>query len=232
MHRFWEKVIKPIVIAAQPKIIVEIGSLTGLNTFKVLDYCKHSEAELIIVEPAPQYNYDLLKAYYGDHVTLLQKFSLDALPEIPKYDLLLVDGDHNWYTVYHELKLAEKMAEQSGSFPIILFHDTNWPYGRRDMYYFPESIPEEFRKTYERKGMQPGVSELLESGGFNNIALNAVYEHGERNGVLTAIEDFVKESPFSLRYYDLYSNNGLGIIVPESSSIRKVLPYILESSGL
>ena len=232
MHNFWEKVIKPIVIAAQPKTIVEIGSLTGLNTFKLLDYCKHCNAECIIVDPKPQYNVQLLKAYYGDHVTMMEQFSLDALQDIPKYDLILIDGDHNWYTVYHELKLVEKMAEQSGYFPIVMLHDTNWPYGRRDMYYFPESIPEEFRKPYARKGMEPGFSELLDSGGFNDIAFNAIYENGEKNGVLTAIEDFMKESALELQYHELYSNNGLGIIIPQHSHIQRTLPYILQTSGL
>ncbi len=232
MHRFWEKVIKPIIIAARPKIIVEIGSLTGLNTFKLLDYCKHCNAECIIVEPVPKYNDSLLKAYYGDHATMMKKLSLEALPDIRACDLMLIDGDHNWYTVYHELKQVEKMAEQSGTFPIVLLHDTNWPYGRRDMYYFPESIPENFRKAYARKGMKPGQSELLDSGGFNDIALNAICENGERNGVLTAIEDFMKESAFPLELYELYSNNGLGMIVPQQSDIRQVLPYILDTSGL
>lgn len=45
------------------------------------------------------------------------------------------------------------------------------------------------------------------------------YENGEQNGVLTAVEDFMRESTFNLKLYKLYSNNGLGIIVPEDSSL-------------
>ncbi len=37
MHRFWEKVIKPIIITVRPKVIVEVGSFSGFNTFKLLD---------------------------------------------------------------------------------------------------------------------------------------------------------------------------------------------------
>ncbi|MFD0672166.1 class I SAM-dependent methyltransferase [Cohnella sp. GCM10027633] len=232
MHRFWDKVIRPILIAAQPRTIVEIGSLSGLNTFKLLDYCKLCDAECTVIDPGPQYNIELLEAYYERHVRVLRQFSLDALPTLRQYDLILIDGDHNWYTVYYELKEVERMAESTGRFPTVLFHDTGWPYGRRDMYYFPESIPESYRQPYERKGMEPGKSELLETGGFNSIALNAVHEHGERNGVLTAIEDFAKQCSFELDYFELKSNNGLGVLIPRDSELHRTLPYILASSGL
>ncbi|TBL75289.1 class I SAM-dependent methyltransferase [Paenibacillus thalictri] len=232
MHRFWEKVIRPIIIAAQPNVIVEIGSLTGLNTFKLLDYSKHCDAQCIVIEPMPRYDAELASLLYGKHVRFMKQFSLDALPDVERCDLMLIDGDHNWYTVYHELKLVENMAAKSGSFPIVLFHDTDWPYGRRDMYYFPESIPEQYRKPYAQKGMEPGRSELLAAGGFNVPANNALYENGAQNGVLTAIEDFMGETSFKLHFHKLHSNNGLGILVPDHSPIRKVLPYILATSGL
>jgi hypothetical protein len=123
------------------------------------------------------------------------------------------------------------MAELSGLFPIVLLHDTQRPYGRRDMYYFPESIPEEFRQPYASKGMEPGRSELLDYGGFNYMMNNANYDNGERNGVLTAVEDFMKESSFQLEFYQLYSSNGLGIIVPSDSSILPILSFIVDTSG-
>jgi hypothetical protein len=232
LNRFWEKVINPIILSARPEIIVEIGSLSGKNSFKLLDYCKTCGAQTIIVEPLPLFNVQTLQQNYGDAVKVMQMLSLKALPQIDKYDLLLIDGDHNWYTVYNELKLAERMADQIGRFPIVLLHDTDWPYGRRDMYYFLESIPEEMRKPSARRGMEPGRSELLESGGLNYYLNNALYEYGEQNGVLTAIEDFMRESHFKLKYYQLYSNNGLGIIVPDNSSLHSTINYIIATSGL
>ena len=35
-------------------------------------------------------------------------------------------------------------------------HDVGWPYGRRDLYYAPEQIPEEFRQPYRRAGHAAG----------------------------------------------------------------------------
>ncbi|QMV40247.1 class I SAM-dependent methyltransferase [Cohnella cholangitidis] len=230
MHRFWDQVIKPIIISARPNIIVEIGSLSGKNTFKLLDYCKACNAQTITIDPNPLFDLQSLKEKYGEAADVLQMFSLEALPLIEKYDLLLIDGDHNWYTVYNELKLAERMAERSGQFPIVMLHDTQWPYGRRDMYYYPESIPAEMRKLYAKRGMRRGRSKLLKSGGKNPQLYNAVYENGETNGVLTAVEDFMRESKFHLKYYQLFSNNGLGIIVPEKSPLHSILPYIIKSS--
>lgn len=232
MHQFWESVIKPIIIATQPKIIVEIGSFTGLNTFRILEYCKLCHAECIIIDPKPQYDTHQVRTEYKGQVKFIKKYSLDALPKIHACDLVLIDGDHNWYTVYHELKHIERIAIKSGRFPIILLHDVGWPYGRRDMYYFPESIPEPFRKPYAQKGMLQGQSELLEHGGLNDFMFNAVHEHGEQNGVLTAVEDYMKQNALPLQYYELQSNNGLGMIVPQSSIVNAVLPYIMKTSML
>ena len=61
-------------------------------------------------------------------------------------DAALVDGDHNWYTVYNELKMLAATARDAGApLPLLIMHDVCWPYGRRDLYYAPERIPEEFR---------------------------------------------------------------------------------------
>lgn len=233
MHRFWEKVIKPLILSVQPKVIVEIGSFTGMNTFKLLDYCRYTGAKCVVIDPAPLYDVQLMQRYYGDTVSLYETLSLEALPLIGAYDMVLIDGDHNWYTVYHELKLAEQMAQREGlPFPVTVLHDTGWPYGRRDMYYSPETVPEAFRQPCKKKGLQRGYTGLLEAGGFNSTVHNAVQEHGPKNGILTAIEDFLMETEHALSFYELSSNNGLGVIVPDNERLRGSVKYILDSSGL
>lgn len=233
MHRFWEKVIKPIIITIRPKVIVEIGSFSGLNTFKLLDYCRYTGSRCVVIEPQPKYDAPFLKEYYVNVVLLLERLSLDALPELGAYDMILLDSDPNWYTVYHELKLVEQMCLKARTkFPVTIIHDTCWPYGRRDMYNAPETIPDKFRHPYGKKGMMPGFTGVLEQGGFNDHMNNALHEFGPRNGVLTAIEDFLGETELPLKYYELQSNNGLGIIVNEAEMPKGLLPYILDSSGL
>ena len=110
-------------------------------------------------------------------------------------DLFLLDGDHNWYTVLHELRAIERCAERyERAFPVVCLHDIGWPYGRRDLYYAPERIPTEFRQPYAQKGLDVDKPDLLDAGGFNLKHYNAFHEGGPRNGVLTAVEQFVEES--------------------------------------
>src|SRR5664279_1515283 len=115
-------------------------------------------------------------------------------------DAALIDGDHNWYTVYNEMRLLAEGARRGGApLPVMIMHDVLWPYGRRDLYYSPDQIPEEFRQPYAQKGMRPGGRKLLERGGLNPTMHNALEEGGPRNGVMTAVDDFVAEYDKPLR---------------------------------
>jgi hypothetical protein len=67
------------------------------------------------------------------------------------------------------------------------------------MYYQPERIPEAYRQPYKRSGLVCGRSELSDDSPMNRDLANALREGGPRNGVLTAIEDFLRQS--SGRYY-------------------------------
>ena len=53
--------------------------------------------------------------------------------------------------------LAEASASAGAPLPVLILHDVCWPYGRRDLYYVPERIPEEFRQPYAQRGMRPGT---------------------------------------------------------------------------
>ncbi|WP_068775902.1 class I SAM-dependent methyltransferase [Paenibacillus sp. FJAT-26967] len=232
MHRFWERLIKPAMVAVQPGTIVEIGSLTGLTTVKLLEYCRAVEGKCISIDPYPQYDVTVFKAFYKERFEVLEQLSLEALPQIDSCDMLFIDGDHNWYTVYHELKQAERIAKLQGRFPVIVLHDTQWPYGRRDMYYQPDNIPDEHRKPHAKRGIEPGQSELLEFGGFNCTVDNALFEKGERNGVLTAVEDFMQETEYPLQFKQALSNNGLGFLYPRDKKMDAIISYLIETSGL
>ena len=108
-----------------------------------------------------------------------EALSLDVLPTLEPMDAALIDGDHNWYTVYNELRLLADGARRAGApLPVMIMHDVLWPYGRRDLYYAPEQIPEEFRQPYAQKGMRPGGKKLLERGGLNPTMCNALEEGG------------------------------------------------------
>ena len=71
-----------------------------------------------------------------------------------------------------------------------MFHDVCWPHARRDDYYDPEIIPDEYRQPYVRgAGLFPGIEGVREGG--LPYRSPAAREGGPLNGVLTAVEDFV-----------------------------------------
>jgi len=215
MRLFWETVIEPIFEILQPGVIVEIGSSAGGNTSNILEYCQRSGATLHVIDPAPKYDIPTWQRRHGDNLVFHEDLSLNALPQIEGSDVVLIDGDHNWYTVYNELRVIEaRCAELSRPFPLVMLHDVGWPYGRRDMYYNPETIPEEYRKPHAQKGMHPDSRELLEEGGSNSRLNNALLDNEPRSGVLTAVEDFMETTEQELELLKIPGINGLGILVP------------------
>ena len=138
-------------------------------------------------------------------------------------DAALVDGDHNWYTVYNELRLLRQVARHGGApLPLLILHDVGWPYGRRDLYCEPETIPEQFRQPWRRAGMRPGSKHLLSSGGgLNPTMCNAEVEGGPRNGVMTALEDFMADHDRPLRRVVLPIYFGLAIVAEQERLDRQ-----------
>lgn len=214
MQRFWANIIKPIFEAVKPKNIIEIGSDNGGHTKNILNYCKQHNACLHVIDPLPKYSTQELEESYKGNVILHKDLSLNSINKIDKFDMVLIDGDHNWYTVFNELKLIEKKSKEiKQNFPIVLFHDIGWPYAKRDLYYDPNTVPEKYRHEHKKAGLIPGEKELNSDGiGINSHLHNAILEGGEKNGVLTAIEDFLKVAKEELTLIKVPGFNGLGIL--------------------
>ncbi len=133
-----------------------------------------------------------------------------------------IDGDHNWYTVYNELKTIEekKLIRKGGT---IFLHDVSWPYGRRDMYYNPQTIPSEFIHPYARKGILKGQSELSDSSESQNEKYNnALHEGGSKNGVLTAVEDFLENYKDQYSFYYIDEQFGLGVLLKSNNPLSNI----------
>ena len=215
MLAFWPDVVRPLLRALEPKTIVEIGSESGKTTLRLLELAREIGATVHAVDPAPLFDVDAWRRDHGEHLVLHLKPSLAVLDQLGPFDAVLIDGDHNWYTVYNELRLVERRSRELGAaMPLILLHDVAWPYGRRDLYYQPESIPEADRQPYARRGISPTESELLDQGGYNAHLCNAEREGGPRNGVLTAVEDYLKQSQQQYLVARIPAAFGLGILLP------------------
>lgn len=215
MNRFWNRFIKPIIETVRPVQMLEIGADRGWNTQYLLAYCRETGAHLTIIDPAPDPELRGRLNGYEREYTHFPVKSIDGISAITPPDLALIDGDHNWFTVFSELTLLfARAASTSNALPIVLFHDIAWPYGRRDMYYNPDNIEPENRHPFAYRGMIPDSPDLVDHG-MNGSYANALHEGGPQNGVLTAIEDFISSISTGVKFYTLPFFNGLGILVPE-----------------
>lgn len=233
MYRFWDSITGPLLEVLRPGLIVEIGSDFGPNTRNLIEFCQRHDAKLHVIDPLPKYEVAEWKEQYGEAVEFHLSLSLDALYKIEGFDVVFVDGDHNWYTVFNELRIIEERCyEVDQPFPLVVMHDIGWPYGRRDGYYDPDQIPEVHRNAYERKGMKIGSSELLDEGGFNKGFRNALREGGSHNGVLSAVEDFVSRSEQEMDLLKVSGLHGLGILVPAHFRQNEDLSEFLQTLNL
>ena len=211
--------------AARPRRIVEIGSETGGFSKELLDWCERNGATLTTVEPFPTPELRRL-AHEARHFELVEGRSPGALEDIEPADAYVIDGDHNHWTVLRELRAAYAGDRA----PLAILHDVGWPCARRDQYYSPESVPPEgvHPHSYE-KGRHPAQSELVDSGGFHGDFQFAVAleEGGERNGVLTAVDDFVAEHG-GLEYRQVDPVFGVGFVFPASAQYAARVRELLD----
>ncbi|MCB0976566.1 MAG: class I SAM-dependent methyltransferase [Acidimicrobiales bacterium] len=221
MFPFWNTAIAPVLAAAGARRLVEIGALRGENTRQIIEHLG-PETELHVIDPVPDFDPAEHEAMFPGQYIFHRDLSLNVLGDLPPMDAALVDGDHNWYTVYNELRLLREVAEKNGApLPVLILHDVAWPYGRRDLYYNPADIPDEYRQPWRKKGMRPGTKGLLPVGGLNPTMCNAEQEGGPRNGVRTALDDFVAEYPGELRVVVLPIYFGLAIVADQERLRRQ-----------
>jgi hypothetical protein len=180
----------PCLDAAGVCSIVEVGAFAGDLTRVLVDWAETAGARVAAVDPSPQEGLVAL-ARERPGLELIRDTSLAALPTLPELpDAVVLDGDHNYFTVGEELRLIGERAS-GAELPLLLFHDVCWPHGRRDDYFAPELIPKRYRQPVA--GGAGGI--VPEDPGLRLGGLpyprSATREGGAHNGVLTAIEDFV-----------------------------------------
>lgn len=218
MQRFWSHFIEPLLRALKPQHIVEIGSQGGGNTAHILHFCKEHDSRATIIDPLPIGNMEEIAELLAAYSTHKQGLSLDILPKLPVADAYLIDGDHNWYTVYHEIDtVITKAKTENQPLPLLLFHDVGWPYGRRDLYYDPATVPAEGVLPYVKGGLVPGVTAPVEGEGFNAHLCNALEEGTPENGVCTAVEDATAKYRSDYRLYTIPGWHGLALMAPHNA---------------
>ena len=208
--------------AANAHDIVEIGSEYGGMSEVLAAFTEQQGGTLTTIDPAAKEEFTTwLKTH--TNVTHLPDLSLNVLADLQAPDAWLIDGDHNWYTVFNELVKADDVSRRSGKPFLAFLHDVAWPCARRDQYYAPETIPQDFRHPYDyHGGVTLDSSTLATNRGFRGAGFFAFAKHqgGPRNGVLTAIEDFIAQTTSQDRTINLATVPaifGLGVLYDKSA---------------
>jgi glycosyltransferase involved in cell wall biosynthesis len=144
-----------------------------------------------------------------------EELLLNFLNKNKNYELVILNGDKNWFTVYNGLNLLSQ-----SELPIVIVCGTR-KWGRRDSYIAPENIPLEYTKPYTKK----------EDNGQNVYI--SIYENNLKNGVLTAVEDFLRlENNKNTLFYSFDYKDGIGIIIPNKMKYKGVIDQIEKVSNL
>jgi len=114
-------------------------------------------------------------------VDLRQGNSLDLLPQLIeqnfRYNIALIDGDHNYYTVKNELEyVSQLMVPKYG---IIICDDYNGPGGTQDEYF---SELEGFYQESER------------NENIDNLVKREDCDFGGKQGVKAAVDEFIENN--------------------------------------
>jgi Methyltransferase domain len=216
MSEFSDIIVDAMDIANVSRI-AEIGAEFGGMSKVLADHAAVRGGHLYSIDPMPKPEF-LGWASDHKHVTHIPKLSLDAFADLEDIDLCVIDGDHNWYSVYHELHELDKIFQRDQKPYFAILHDVCWPSGQRDQYYNPDVIPEKYRHDFcMHSGTIPGYPGLVSERGFRGMGQFgfALHEGGERNGVKCAVVDFLNEMEKGgqeLAYAEIPAVFGLGII--------------------
>lgn len=216
----------PCLDAAGARSVVEVGAFAGDLTRVLVEWAAESGARIEAIDPSPQEGLVALDRERSE-LELVRETSLQALPRIERPDAVIIDGDHNYHTVTEELRLIGELTE-GADLPLLMFHDVGWPHGRRDDYFAADLIPDEHRQPIAGGGgIFPGEPGLRTDGSGLPYPRSAAREGGPRNGVLTAVEDFV-EAREDLRVVVVPAFFGFGVVWPRAGVYADELARILD----
>lgn len=190
------------------RTVVEVGAFHGKSTNEMLDWAARAGARVIAIDPAPQPDLREIVAGHPE-LELVEATSHEALPGLPDADAIIIDGDHNYFTLSEELRLIDERSP-GAAMPLLMLHDIGWPLARRDAYYAPQRIPAEHRQPLAHNTfLTPEEPGTMEEG--MPFACVAAREGGPRNGILTAVEDFLALHP-ELEFAKVPAFFGFGVI--------------------
>ena len=169
---------------SEPKIL-EVGVQHGQSYFPLLSYLaqKYQKFDLVGCDVLFRDEFNIIHAHLGmelgdlQNSSVVQASSLDLLPCLvdhrvkiaDTFDIILLDGDHNYHTAWSDVENATKLLLPGG---FILIDDYTGRYAETDMFYSDREEYAEIDTALKRDSVQPA-----------------------KEGVKTAVDDFVRENP-------------------------------------
>ena len=158
---------------------------------------------------------------------LVRATSLDALPTHPAARRV---HHRRRPQLLHRQRgaAAHRRARPRRRLPLLLFHDVCWPHARRDDYFDARADPRRAPPADRASGGRsvPRRGRACARGGLL-YKWPAAREGGPRNGVLTAVEDFV-EGRDGLRLAIVPAFFGLGVVWSRDAPYADALAEILD----
>jgi hypothetical protein len=221
----FREVFEEIFARRSIRTVVEVGVETGQVSGVYADL---GASRVYCVDPFPSAELRAALAQ-DDRLELVEKFSPQALGELPVADLYVIDGDHNYATVRGEVDWILQNAPDA----VVVFHDLMWPCGRRDFYYQPTALSEADRHPDSEDGPTVWHDGLTPAGFIGAGAFTFAREAGgERNGVLTAVEDALAAAPDPDWQLEIIpAIFGVGVLMRRTGETAELLEVVRRYSG-
>ena len=157
--------------------ILEVGVDRGVTFLSLAMFLARTRSEFLIigvdilVQDAVNLLLQNLDLQPKQSAYLLQGNSLQTLPEMVdqnmKFDVVLLDGDHNYHTVSNELKHLEKLVHDHS---IIIIDDYDGRWSERDLWY-------------------------TERPGYEDVKVATAKVDTEKHGVKAAVDEWLVDHP-------------------------------------
>lgn len=157
----------------EPPSVLEIGVDRGVTCIPVITCLSkiHPQSLYLGVDILLQDSLKLTINYLDESVKkvawLLEGNSLEILPSILnqglKFDVILIDGDHNYHTVSQEMTFVDRLLKNQG---IVIVDDYDGKWSERDLFYSERPGYESInnltkRLKTEKEGVKPAVDDWL-----------------------------------------------------------------------
>ncbi len=210
MFNFYDVDIIPFILKEfKVKKVVLTDLYDGKIYGELLNYANNNNLSIITINSNKNIESD-----YND-------IALNILPTLNDYEAIFINDDPNWYTIFNELNIIKKNNKE---FPLVFICNNIFPHKKRDSYKNPDVIPDEFKNEFSR---QLFLSDDIK---IKDNFYHAIKENTPKNGVLTAIDDFLEINK-SIGIMDIKFIDGITILYPKNDISKNKLNTLKEEIG-